>query len=739
MRLLNPIISNYGFEEIKDLIIYDLNTKWETVKNNNDKSIRFLESFWFYLQTETILYANNLISSLEQTNTDNLKFELYKDNHIQSYDDKLISLLVNFHNIPEKFEVALELLVKYALSSELVFTKVLKVFKQSFTFERYSFEYDYKTQIQLFEFLYSKIEKNPILYSKIILYISDKYLIDCYQYNEGGDGNKIYFGQMFIVLSDAQKKFREKLFNFIFTCYKNDMLKNDVHDFFERHHYSHYNEREKRVITFDKNLVIPFFIENFKNSSFREASIIKKYTRTLDYSKIKYSKKVKDLISSKEYILWSKLDKKFERDENFLEDFSNYSFDDYNEFLKSLKVISENKYNNYHCIESIISPVSDVFQNLASNDFDIFILVLDEIFKYEYSERLYFRKILSSIEYDDSKIQQLKTVFKKSNKTEGLLLELFLRTPPELTNIDDYNCVFSLIEKKDFTNIYFLDDLLHKLEFLDIDINKEIEKLLDLLIEKTKLHEYLNIDDRFFEIIHEKYQSTFISSLSKIEFLYLYFDNQRRHFDYDLNVLKIILSYNSNFIIDLLKFNFDEKDYLSRRDFDDNNFKILWELPNYDVIFDNMINYLMKFKSVFVHGASEFSKAFKGNDQKEIDFLQRKLGSSNDNKMIELIFNIVTTVYRDKMLDFLKIILDKGCDIELFKRLDFYTSAGVTMGSRLPNMQFELSQYEKVKGFLVNQKIINYYEFIELIERNIMYSKMSIERERKDEFVSEWD
>jgi hypothetical protein len=123
MRLLNPIISNYGFEEIKDLIIYDLNTKWETVKNNNDKSIRFLESFWFYLQTETILYANNLISSLEQTNTDNLKFELYKDNHIQSYDDKLISLLVNFHNIPEKFEVALELLVKYALSSELVFTK----------------------------------------------------------------------------------------------------------------------------------------------------------------------------------------------------------------------------------------------------------------------------------------------------------------------------------------------------------------------------------------------------------------------------------------------------------------------------------------------------------------------------------------------------------------------------------------------------------------------------------------
>lgn len=91
------------------------------------------------------------------------------------------------------------------------------------------------------------------------------------------------------------------------------------------------------------------------------------------------------------------------------------------------------------------------------------------------------------------------------------------------------------------------------------------------------------------------------------------------------------------------------------------------------------------------------------------------------------------------MFDFLKIILDKGCNAELFKRLDFYTSGGVIMGSRLPNMQFELSQFEKVRNFLVDQNNLNYYEFIEIINQNIMYSKMSIERERKSEFVSEWD
>ena len=35
--------------------------------------------------------------------------------------------------------------------------------------------------------------------------------------------------------------------------------------------------------------------------------------------------------------------------------------------------------------------------------------------------------------------------------------------------------------------------------------------------------------------------------------------------------------------------------------------------------------------------------------------------------------------------------------------------------------------------------MIKYLEFIELLEKNIMYAKMSIERERKEEFVSEWD
>jgi len=735
MYLLNPIISNYGFNEVKDLILYDVNQKWNSIQEDRDKSIKFLENFWFYLETETIVFINKIISSETDFEIENFKFEIYKDNSIESYDDKIINLLVNFQNLPDKFEVAVTLLLKYGLSSQLLFTKVLKVFTQSFTYKRFSYEYGYKIQIKLFDLLYSKINENSIFYSKIILFIANKYLIDSYECHYYGDGRQFYFNQEYIVLTEEQKNFRTKLFEFIFDCYKNTELKDSVYDFFDKHRYSHLHKREKRVINFDKKLIIPFFENNFNNRIFRESSIVHNYTRTLGFSKIPFKKEVRNLISSKEFKLWLLLDEKFERNEKIINNFSDYTFDDYIDLMQSLNIIFENKSGDHSSFETISHPVSDIFKNLAKKDFNLFIKVLENVFKYEYSKNLYFRVIISHINFDKDKVEKLKLVFKNSTHSEINLIELFIRIPKEYLEIEDYNSIVDIIQKDDFKNIWFIDHLIKRVSDLELNVEIEIEKLLDIIILKTELHDNLFMYGDFFEIVNDQYQSSFVSNLKKIEKIYLYLDNAGRHFDYHLKVLKMILSQNPNFIIDLLKYNFDGKYYLSRRNFDENDFNKLWDLDNYEIVFENIINYLVN----FIYRASDLSSAFIGNSQKEIDFLHNQLQKTENKKMIELIFNIITSIYRDKMFDFLKIILDKNCDSELFKRLDFYTSAGVTMGSRLPNMQFELSQLEKVKDFLVEQNNINYYEFIEIINRDIMYSKMSIENERKSEFVSEWD
>ena len=738
-RLLNPIVSNYGFDDIKQLIISDIKTKWNSLNHDRDKAIRFLESFWFYLQTETLVFANGIINQLEPINENDLKFEKYKDNHQQAYDDKLISLLVNFHNISEKFDLALELLIKYGLSDPLIFTKVLKAFQQSFIYERFSYEQQYSSQIQLFKFLYSKVETNPILYSKIILYVADKFLIDSYHYNEGGDGRTIYFGQMIVVLTPEQKEFRTRLFNFIFSCYNEIALKNAVYEFFERHHYSHGHEKEKSVLTFDKNLITSFFISNFTTDSFREANIVKKYLRTYGWAKIRYRKEAKELLKNKDFVFWSSLDKRYERELPYLEDYQKFTFEDYNDLLHSLDRISTFTDGNHSCLDSIIGPVSEIVLDLGKRDFTLFIKVLVELMKFEFYGRLQFGWIISNLIYNNDKVRLLKSVFKTSKNENYYLMELFTRVPKEFLHIADYNYLIEVVADSENKNVWFLDHMIRRMPEMGIDAAVEIPRVLSILLSKIGKFDYINLYCDFFKVIHENYSEVFADNLKELEKIYLYFDEQGRHFDYDLEVLKIILSYNPNFITDLLKYSLDDKDYLSRRDFDDNDFKKLWDIDNSLLVFDNMINYLAKFKSIFVHGASEMAKVFKGNSEKEIKFLKDKLIATSDTKMVALIFNIIITVYKDRMLEFLKIILDKGCSLEQFKKLDFYTSAGVTMGSRLPNMQFELSQYEKVKQFLEDQKKIDYLLFIEFMESNIFYTKLQIERERKQEFVSEYD
>lgn len=739
MSLLNPIISNYGFHEVKDLILYDIKQKWNSIEGSQDKSIKFLDVFWFYLEAETLSFLNKIVSSETDFKVENLRFEIYKKNSLESYDDKIIDLLVQFQNLPDKFEVALGLLIKYGLSNEIRFTKILKVFTQSFTYKRFSYEYSYKIQIQLFEFLYSKINENNLFYSKIILFIASEYLIDSYQCYDGGDGRQIYFNQVSIALTEDQKNFRTTLFKFIFDCYKNKELKNNVHDFFDKHTYAHFYQNEKRIINFDKKLLIPFFKENFNNAEFKECAIIHNYIRKLRTLKIRYEKEVINLISSQEFNLWLLLDEKFERDEKVINTFSDYTYDDYIILMESLNIIYQNKYSNYSCFESITIPVSDIFENLANEDFDLFIKVLEKAFNYDYSKHLHFRKIISTVSFDNSKIEKLKLVLKQSLNTDTYLLELFTRIPAEYLKKEDYNYLVDAIQKEDFKNIWFIDEIIERISDLDLNIEFEIEKLLDIIIKKTETNDNLFMYGRFFEIIYEKYLLSFIKNLKKIEKIYLYLDKSRRHFDYDLKVLKMILLHNPNFIIDLLEYIFGDKNYLSRGDFDENDFKKLWDLDNYEIVFEKMLNYLVNFKSIFLHLTSEIASVFSGNSQKEIDFLHTQLMKTENKEIILLIFNIISSIYNDKMLDFLKIIINQNCDADLFKRLDFYVSPGVTMGSRLPKMQFELSQLEKVKDFLVQQNNINYYEFIEIIVQDIMYSKMSIESERKREFISEWD
>lgn len=739
VKLLTPIVSNYGFEQVKLLIIDDIIIKWESINNNETKCLKFLKDFWFYLPTESLLFIHKLIPINNIIELNSLPFEIYNDNNIETYDDRIIEILVNFKQFPDKFLLSLDLLVKYGLLNPLNFSKLLKVFTQSFTYRKYDHNLKYVNQIKLFEFLYDKVQSvDQIFYSKIILFIAPKYLIDSFE-STVWDGNTIYTNQIPTHLSEEQKEFRSTLWNFIIDCYKNENLEDFVLDFFEQHRYAHHYLQYDVVIKFDKDLIINFFLENFlPKPNFRETKIVHRFFKNLDSYKVKYDKKLKGKFKNKKVDLWYLLNERAEDKRELLYQYvKKFDFKKYQILLGQIDVISKHKKGYFEGYSTIKDSISHIFIKLSKTDFNLFLKVFKELFKYEYSKYLFIGMIFRDFEYDESKSKLLRNLIFENIIDKDCIVPFLSHLPVEFVTFQDYEVLMDFFKDEKTVWINFIEDIFVKFKNSDIDLEKELNDILDYLILKSNSQNFF-IHNDFFKYLYNDYKHIFSNRLKDIQFIYLALDSKNRHFDYDLEVLKLILIKNPKFINDLLESTFDDKTFISRNDFLENDFKRLWDLQNRDEVFEDIVKFSSKFPMFFKNVRSEVSTIFQGSGENGLSFLYYLVNKTTDERVLRLLFNIVVSIFNESKYNFLNIILKKNSNIDFFRSLDFYAGDSVTVNSRIPKIRGEISIYEELRDYLQNLNNIEYLEHLHFIENQINNYKAEIEWERKREFLSEW-
>ncbi|MDE1192398.1 MAG: hypothetical protein PW786_09700, partial [Arachidicoccus sp.] len=737
IKLLNPIVANYGFEEVRLLIINDIKRKWDSLSNES-KSWKFLKDFWFYLPTESLMFVSRVVSIKNATDLNNLPFQIYNDNQLESYQDHIIEILVNFQQFTDKFTLALDLLVKYGLSEAFRFTKLLKVFTQSFTYGRYDYSTNYGTQIKLFEYLYDKVHKeDEIFYSKIILFIAHKYLIDSFQSNYS-DGLTMYFGQIPIYLSDAHKEFRTKLWNFIFDCHRKEALRDDVYNFFERHRYEHHYHKNNAVVEFDKKLIINFFNNFLPDPDFRETEIVYDYLKMLGFSKISFDKRLKGKFKNKEYDLWYLLNERAENKIELLYRYvENFSIEDYRVLLEQINLISKYKKNHFLGYSTMKDSISHIFIKLANSDFELFLDVLELLFHYEYSNHLYIGLAFKNLEYNNYKSQKIRALILEKKIASSCIIPFLSFLPAKYIVYKDYETFISFFRNEKTVWINFIEEIFIKFENIEIDIEKELNSLLDYLMRKSVSTDFY-IHNDFFKYLYTDYNHIFLNRLDDIQTLYLTLDEKDRHFDYGLDLLKLILRINPKFICNLLEATFEDKTFLRRDDFLGNDFKRLWDLENRNEIFEDILVITSKFPSPFVNVRSEVSVIFQGSGDLGLHFLYYLVNKTDDEHLLRLIFNIVLSQFNESKYDFLNILLTKKTNIEFFKKLDFYSGSVVTSGSRIPKIRHEITVYEELRNYILNLNDIKYLEHLNCIEHQIDLYNAEIEWERKREFLDEW-
>ncbi len=735
-KILTPIIQNYGFEKIQEKISPIIKDVWGEVKNHSSYCLKFLNDFWFYLPSESLLYIKTEIENLEQVNLEDLKFEVYRDNHIEQYDDNIIDLLVKFRQLNDSFKLALQLLVKYGLNSQLNFSKLLKAFRQSFSYSGYSYEEKYYTQRILLDFLYKKAQENTFFYSKLILFIADKFLIDSY-HSTSSNGITSTTKHLQVVTINEQKEFRKKLWEFIFNCFADDKLKEYTYSFFEKHRYSSGLSKIKEVIEYDKDLIVPFFQGNFSNKSFRECEIVYEYINQLDFAKIEYDESLKTHFSNEEFELFITLNDRALYKEDLLTDFAKgFKKQDYLELLELINGIYHHKIdyfapNNFSFIKDSITKI---LINLANTDFELFLIVFKKVYEYEYATKLLTGKLFKEINYDKTKAIKLKALMNGHEKIQGNIITLMRCLPQKFITIEDYRIFKSLILKERVNNYWFLDEVYEKVSYLAIDLKNELEEIIDRIHYKIQSDEYTYVHNDFFEFLAKEHYHTFKSKIKEIQNIYLFMNNRNNRYDYGAKFLHSILTLVPNFIIKLLKV----REYGM---YDDRNNYLLnnvWSLENAEAVVTCALNFFKEIPIVFCNDTHVASILFNGSSEREKTLIKSIIQKSSNERELRMMFNIAVSKYHNERFQFLELLLQKKTDLDFFRRLDFYVQSTTFSGSRIPRIQFEINQYDELKRFFGSLSSLDLLPHMDWVDNKIKYCKLEIEEERKREFLDEW-
>ena len=187
----------------------------------------------------------------------------------------------------------------------------------------------------------------------------------------------------------------------------------------------------------------------------------------------------------------------------------------------------------------------------------------------------------------------------------------------------------------------------------------------------------------------------------------------------------------------LLEQQFSEHNYVVRKELHENDYSKLWTSCNYKDIIGQIINFFSKHTINFLNSPAELVSIFKGKSERELDFIRYKIKLSDEKQLCKL-YNIIVTVYNSERFEFLQLILNQNSSIDFFKKLDHYVQSVVYSGSRIVRLKYAIDELKSVANFLQAFDSIKYFEHILYLEDEILRKNLSIDFEKKREFMSEW-
>lgn len=745
-----PVINTFNYKKIEKKLKPVILKKWFDVERegNYQASLKYLDLFWFYLSPQVFTFLKKQIDKQGVDTSAEFRYT-YKLNEFSSGVGKDLEILSRFrHHKQELFKDALELIFYYAITIPSKMPAAIYIIKEKFCFSRLGYMYGDRIQHLLLDFLIEKAKSssNKEVYDNVLSEILPDYLKIEFRENEG-DGRTITIHRFCLWLSQSIKSFREKCFNYLLFEAKKSVVLQVLYrlNFYE---YAHSDE----ILQHDKNFIFKIIAKHFNANEFEDCFVLQKILEELDWLKVDYAKEINKENKSRLYKLaqvlkrdrkrksklgWEEEEKLHQKE--LLEYCRDFDLNKYKSLLINVSLILEQirKMSRGALALQYENSLNTIFGNLAQTDKNLFLEVLKLNFdkfrfnlNFTYIFNRFFRttpqyyyelfQVIKDLEAD-IKFSYQQTLNIDSVKKEHLLVLYsdVLRSIESLTSqyiFWDLTFVSKYKKLKEEKEIY--------LEILKIVLGKIKNEKVKIGVGELFLEKCMTFDNFSFEMLAEAY---------------LYSINIQEHFDYEKNILKALLQRNSSIIIQLLKFNFQNR----HDDLEHENFDFIWELDSCSEIINSIFGYFIASKTYYFSESSLaafFPVARDKYDNKPVDYLKSLIDQKYfDDKYMDAVFGIICYKYPDLKMEFLERFLKLNTDVEVFKDLEIIKRSNSWSGSYIPILEGEKKIWENVIFVLDGlSNRLNYYEHKEYANRQISYLDMRIKEEMKREFFEDF-
>lgn len=752
---LNPVLSNYDIDKIIGKLKKHFDFWIKTNRNNYEIVLRILKLFWFVNEVFTLELIEKYVENLPDSNIEGL----FKDLNISENEERkrtrikdgYLDILEQFHQSRDLFGKSLDIIFKYLLKKPDIYWKIIDYFKTSLMYNLNSYAEMYHFQNILYDFLYEKLKSNKfkIIISNIVYKISNSFLETRVRGSLSTDNKSITLITVNIKFTEEIKTLREKIFRCVFYEFSNN--RDSILDFLYKYTYAKEDEPIKYIYEYDTKYIVPFIEKELNSDLFTDCKVVNTYANFLE-KRIKINKYsyLKNVFINRTYKVYLLLigdrDKLFElkteKYHNYLKDkynkeFGNYSLKEYKILFKQFEEIINNcsKNSEYQLLNAIQLVLLNLMEKNSKDLLEIVKYVIKRGNKIKIIPDLLFYEIYKEGRVFTGNFYQIIKDGTYENNNNWKIF-FFQSLPKKYANEFYLNEFYKLLDDKKLNRIC-LTDYCFLFFYKKYDSNVFINTLT-LILKRAKSKTF-KADFRYllYQIEdNEEILTHFKNNIEVLKKIYLY-QISSDPMDYNKKVFAFILKQDSDFLLEYLKFQFTDKDYISARD-EYGDFGFIWQMENCNKLVNQGLNYCQKnIKYDFMNSYKNlFFKKVPFEGKIEL-FIKDYIKSNYKNlKKLNYIFQILTNNYPDKRIEIIKYLFcEVDSNFKFFTELKLEAESYSISGSSIPTYEKFKQFWNDVKSLLTELKK---YEFLLYAEAKICGWENSIKNEIRNDFIDSY-